>query len=144
MKSIYSTLRLMGILCLLMGIAALAGVYEMESWKETVLSGSLPLLIGTVMMFIVLRHDRKRKMLEREGLRVRARVTEIERKIFIHINHRSPYVVCAECIHPKQGWLIWVKSEFLTRRPRVAVGDEIDVLIDPEDESRYYIPIDGL
>ncbi len=144
MKSIYGTLRLMGILCLMMGSAIFAGVYGYESWKGTVVGGSFPLLIGTVMMFIVLKHDRKRKMLERKGVRVRARVTEIERKIFIHINHRSPYVVCAECIHPKQGWLIWVKSEFLTRRPRVAVGDEIDVLLDPEDESSYYMPIDRL
>ncbi len=117
---------------------------EKWMWAERMIVGGVFTIIGAVFAIIVCRRDRKRISLEKNGVRVWAQVIEISQNPFIRINRRSPYVVQAECRHPLTGNMILVKSEFITRCPKVSEGDTVEVLLDLNDESRYYMPVDRL
>ena len=114
-------------------------------WFLTAVFGFLTLVFGGLgMAFFIAWFTswKKRRWLQSHGERVTAKVTAIRLNTSVHNMGKSPYVVLAQWQDPLKNTIYTFKSENTWADPLpVGPGDEVTVLIDPKNYSRYYVEV---
>ncbi|MBE5804248.1 MAG: hypothetical protein E7316_07025 [Clostridiales bacterium] len=86
------------------------------------------------------RSLRRREELLTYGLRVPATVTDIRVNYNVRVNHRSPVVIYAECIHPVSREKVTLRSHNLWNCT-METGRRVDILFDQMNEKLYVFDI---
>lgn len=114
-------------------------------WFFSMLSGILALAfcgVGFGFFIVWFLNWKKRKWLQSNGERVTAQVTNIRLNTSVRNMGKSPYVVLAQWNDPFKNMTYTFKSDHIWADPLpFGPGDEVTVLIDPKNYSRYYVEV---
>ena len=138
---------LIGCVCLTMATVMAGSITRIFTLKEDDLGlaivGCVFTALGVVFLGVGIScalADKRRAALREEllawGQRVTGTITEVREDHTIRVNRRSPFFAMVSCPFPRGE--VTVKSHRLWGC-EPAVGDTVDVLYDPMDESRYVI-----
>jgi hypothetical protein len=116
-----------------------------EVWTPVLVFALMGLLfvgVGLVLVVGQVKERRKRAWLRRHGQRVEARVTRVES---VPVKSGLPqYCVHAEWVNPESGITQFFTSDAILEDPTEQLGPEIAVLVDPEDDERYWVDLSAL
>ena len=104
--------------------------------------GFVMLGIALLIHVIMVRSERRLDLLRAYGLRAEGAVTRVYQNRSVQVNHRSPWVVEAECLHPQTRERITAKSSLLWQT-RLQPGDKVCVLIDPMNDRLRMVETEG-
>lgn len=102
--------------------------------------GLVFLLTTVLVWYFISRSQRMRQELLTWGTRVTATVTDIRVNYSVKVNHRSPVVVYATCIHPVSREQVTLRSHNLWNCVMES-GQKVDIVFDPMNEKRYAFDI---
>lgn len=103
--------------------------------------GAAMIVIAAAVFVIMKQKENRVKLLREAGIRQTAVVTAVTRNYSIRVNHRSPWAVHAECIHPRTRETITVKNSAVWETS-LQPGDPVDVLFDPMDDGFYTLDLE--
>ncbi len=112
-------------------------------WFWPALLGFLGTIFGLVSGGLFLAgfaHRRKINWLEQKGQPIVARITDIRLNTSLKNKGKSPYVVLAQWHDPAQNKLHHFRSDSIWYEPTsLSVGNDINVLVDPNNPDRYQV-----
>ncbi len=107
-------------------------------------------LVGIIPGTLFLRRKKQIAYLHHHGMRISAKVTEVEYRKNYKVNNKSPYRIWAEGTDPRNGTVSRFKSDNIWFNPEefVTPGDIVEVLMHPQKTSVHYmetpfLPQDG-
>ena len=138
---------LLGLVYTLLGSAMLYFGRQPAADPDLPIIGNIFLVLGLAFLTATLavwyfmgRSERRRAEVLTYGIRVSATVTDIRINHNVRVNHRSPVVIYAECVHPVSREKVTLRSHSLWNCT-MATGQRVDILFDQMDEKRYAFDI---
>ena len=100
--------------------------------------------IGGGIFFANVAAGGKRKKLMENGDRVSGTITDVITVTNVRINGRHPYKAEVEVIDPYTGEKYLYSSKQVINDITYMVGSAVDVYVDPNDKSKYYVDLDSV
>lgn len=100
--------------------------------------GAMFAAVGVILIQVSRRQERLREELERFGMRVQGKVTDIRIDHTYRVNGRSPLRVVVQAQHPFSGEIRTMRSAPVWETT-LATDDSVDVLLDPQDEKKCVV-----
>lgn len=101
-------------------------------------------LIGSGFLVKEILHKSKQKQLKQNGRKLRATITGGDMCYTITINNRHPYKL--DCMYQdeftKESYLF--SSDYVFDPPENYIDAQVDVYVDPNEMSKYYVDMDSL
>jgi hypothetical protein len=110
-------------------------------------SGGVFVLVGLGGIIPFVMSAKKKKRLQQEGIRVSAKIVDVILNTQVRVNGRNPYVIHCKWVDDRSGNTYFFKSKNLYYDPCIDLSDGnqwIEVLLDPNDYSKYYVVTDDL
>jgi hypothetical protein len=95
---------------------------------------------------IPLRQNVKIKHLRERGVRIKSKFFNVETNFQLRVNYQYPYYVQSVGVDPKTGGKVMFRSEDIWFDPTSLIkeGQEIEVVIDPENPNDYLVDLSFL
>lgn len=103
--------------------------------------GTVFALVGIIPGTLYIRRKKQITFLKQFGMRIHARVTEIEYRQNYKVNNKSPYRIWAEGIDPRDGTTKKFKSDNIWIDPHTYIkkGDSVEILVHPQQSKMHYM-----
>lgn len=100
--------------------------------------------IGLIFVALIVKKNRKIKWLLENGQVIHGTVTEIVFNTCVNVNGRHPRVVYCSYQDPGTGMIYQFKSRNIydSITNCIAIGDSIDIYVDPENYAKNYVDVD--
>ncbi|MBR4080266.1 MAG: hypothetical protein IKK21_00600 [Clostridia bacterium] len=103
--------------------------------------GGVMLLAAVIIHVLMKRRENRLDILRSCGLRQQGTVTRVHLNYSVRVNGRSPWVVEAQCMHPRTRETVTVKNSAVWETS-LQPGDPVDVLFDPMDDGFYALDLE--
>lgn len=100
--------------------------------------------VGGGIFFANITAGGKRKKLMESGDRVSGTITNVITVMNVRINNRHPYKAEVEVIDPYTGEKYLYSSKQVIDDIHYMVGSAVDVYVDRDDKSKYYVDLDSV
>ena len=119
-------------------------VYKMISADSGDGIGLVFFAIGLIFVALIVKKNRKIKWLLENGQVIHGTVTEIVFNTCVNVNGRHPRVVYCSYQDPGTGMIYQFKSRNIydSITNCIAIGDSIDIYVDPENYAKNYVDVD--
>lgn len=106
--------------------------------------GGFFFILGIVFISILIGSNTKRKKLMENGKRLKASVTGGNEDLTVIINGRHPYRL--DCVYQDEftGESYLYSSDYLLEDPNMYIDAKVDVYVDGNDMSKYYVDLNSL
>lgn len=126
-----------------------ADINDFESlWLAPLIIGILGtafFLVGFLIILNGIKKQRKKEYLMSNGKRISTKFIEVQLNYSLVVNGRNPYFICSEWIDSKTNKTYFFESDDIWFDPIEYIKtDEINVLIDPNNPTKYYMDISFL
>lgn len=100
--------------------------------------------IGIVFVVVIAKKKSKTKWLLENGRVIHGTVTNINVNFSVRVNGRHPRVVYCSYQDPGTGMIYQFKSRniYEDQANCIAIGDSIDIYVDPENYAKNYVDVD--
>jgi hypothetical protein len=119
-----------------------------SQWFAALLTGGMGLIFGTIGIFNLNIHFKKKKnneWLQLNGKRITTKIQSVGRDAYIKINGRSPYIIYSQWLNPQTQEMHIFKSDSIMYDPKDFLKvDSVPVWIDPNNYKRYQMDLSFL
>ena len=114
-----------------------------DLWGHSVIlcgMGAISWLLGIVALVWMAVRDHRKKWLQRNGLRIQARITRVELNLSVKVRGKHPFRIVCHWHDPDRNVTHVFHSADMWFSPRRYIsGNTIEVLVDPNNPSRYAV-----